>query len=176
MKIFNYPKKEKKLFGKELPERTRNVTKTLVKIGYDDERIMKLLEAMDIEAPSENFDKYLKYIKHDFTFNDCLYIGAGVAIGIGAAYAIYKIGFADGTSKALDSDMYKDLITDKVCDGKEQLINDILSDAVTKPGGCVVGVGKIGYLVTKFVTERPDGFDPTKPVIDMVTGVISEKA
>ena len=176
MKIFNYPKKEKKLFGKELPERTRNVTKTLVKLGYDNEIIVKLLKAMDIEVPSENFDKYLKYIKHDLTFNDCLYFGAGVAIGIGTAYFIYKIGFADGVTKALDSDMYKDLIKDKVCDGKEQLINDILSDAATKPQGCVIGVGKIGYLVTKFVTERPDGFDPSKPVIDMVTGVITENA
>ena len=176
MKIFNYPKKEKKLFGKELPEETRNMIKTLINLGHDDTRIVKLLNAMDFEVPSENFDKYLKFIRHDLTFNNCLFIGAGIAIGVGTAYIIYKIGSVDGVTKALDSDMYKDLVAEKVRDGKEQLINDILSDAVTRPEGCVVRAGKIGYLVTKFVTERPDGFDPTKPVIDMVTGVISEKA
>lgn len=176
MKIFNYPKKEKKLFGKELPEETRNMIKTLINLSYDDTRIVELLNAMDFEVPSENFDKYLKFIRHDLTFNNCLVIGAGIAIGVGTAYIIYKIGSADGVTKALNSDMYKDLVTEKVRDGKEQLLNDILGDAATRPEGCVVKAGKIGYLITKFVTERPEGFDPEKTVIDMVTGVITEKA
>ena len=185
MKIFNYEKKEKKLFGNELSSGHRALIRMLVKNGYTASQIKGFFEGgvykeeeIKEKLPfifNDNFEKYVKYIKRNRKIDDYLFIGTTCAILAGTAYLCYKIGENDGMQKLLDSDMYDKTSTSFIHLGKEKMLKEIITDAATKPNGSIIRgtidkTGKFGYLVSKWVLDMPEGFNPDGPMVNVITG------
>ena len=179
MRIFNYAKKEKKLLGFELndvqrfgisiaksKERFYDTDKTLnlIDLGPDSEKVKN--SGLTYDQFKVNFEKYIKWIKRNEKLDDVLFgLTTGAMIGC-ATYIAYRIGVHEGIANALNSDSHKFLRKAFNDEGKRKLMDEILNAAKKDPAGFVIAYSPdsydpkeaIGYLVTQYVTEKPDNF------------------
>lgn len=164
MKLIKSYKKEEKIFGFKLDEGTRAVVEILSRNVPTEEIVdllSKITEDFDTKFGTRNdaiasFNSYRKFLKRSRIINTIVpaaveFVSLASIMAL-ATQATYGIGYKHG-------------INNNLLEEGRRLFLDYLTESARKnPDGKVIRVSnkatdEVAYLVTKFVTEKPEAFD-----------------
>ena len=164
MKLIKSYKKEEKIFGFKLDEGTRAIVEILSRNVPTEEMVdllSKITEDFDTKFGTRNeaiakFNSYRKFLKRSRIINTIVptvveFVSLASIIAL-ATQATYGIGYKHGVNNNL------------LEDGRRLFLDYLAESARKNPDGKVIKItnevtDEVAYLVTKFVTEKPETFN-----------------
>lgn len=158
MRIVNFAKKEKKVFGNELSEKVRNVIRTTyVSFKWEPNEIRDFLidEGKVEDISLENLTKYCKWLKRLYVIDTILWCASIIGIIVWCAFKCFHIGAEAGFERALHSDVYKEVAKQSRIHQLEVIRQGFLEDGkgVTKID---FTNGDTEYMISTFQAEVPE--------------------